>query len=293
MEQQVDLPFILMILLFLSVLGGSFTLWMQHIQRPRTTIIEPEGLPGWSIGWVNFGIFTCTLVVVSVFIQYAAFTLFIELPTDPNTPQELTPWLAVFSVLVFQFPLLLVFYALRLFYPSEFAGRLSEISISLTQTLKNTIPLFIMYLPVIWLAASVWGYALSKIEDTGLIGKATPQPLITLLECGGDPLALGLLALFAVVLVPVVEELIFRGCLYRFLKSQSSILPAQIISGAIFSLIHANLFSFLPLVIVGILLARVYEKSGSILTPICFHALFNGFNLIMIFLKTITEVDIQ
>ena len=293
MEPQVDPPLIIASLLILAILGGSFALWVRHIQCPRNAIIEPEGLPGWSIGWVNFGIFTCTLVVVSAFIQYAAFALFVEPPADPDAPHELTPWLAVFALLVFQLPMLMVFYSLRRFYPSEFAGRLSETSLSPAQAFLKTVPLFVMYLPVIWLAALIWNFALTKLEDLGLIDEAAPQELITLFQGGGDPLALGLLVVFAVVLAPVVEELIFRGCLYRFLKSQSTILPAQIISGALFSLIHANLFSFVPLVVVGILLARVYEKSGSILTPICFHALFNGFNLLILFLGTISEVDIQ
>jgi membrane protease YdiL (CAAX protease family) len=201
--------------------------------------------------------------------------------------------MAVFAVLIFQLPMLLAFYALRRFYPGEFSGQLSDISLPLTQAFAKTVPLFIMFLPVIWLAALVWNYALKLLEGLGVIGEAEPQELITLLQGGGDPLAIVLLAVFAIVLAPIVEELIFRGCLYRFLKSHSTDLPAQIMSGALFSLIHFNLFSFLPLVIVGILLARVYEKSGSILTPICFHALFNGFNLLILFLGSISNVDIQ
>jgi membrane protease YdiL (CAAX protease family) len=93
----------------------------------------------------------------------------------------------------------------------------------------------------------------------------------------------------AVALAPIVEELIFRGCLYRFLKSQTTILPAQIISGILFSLIHANIFSFLPLVLVGVLLARVYEKTGSILVSIWFHAFFNGYTLLMLFLVNLSD----
>lgn len=293
MEQQVDPPLIIASLLILAILGGSFALWIRHIQRPRTTVIEDAGIASWPIGWVNFGIFVCTLIFASFLFQIAAFTIFVEPPADPDAPRELTPWMAVFAILVFQLPMLLVFYALRRYYPGEFSGRLSDVSLPLTQAFAKTVPLFIMFLPVIWLAALVWNYALTLLEGLGVIGEAEPQELITLLQGGGDPLAIVLLAIFAIVLAPIVEELIFRGCLYRFLKSQSTLLAAQIMSGILFSLIHFNLFSFLPLVIVGILLARVYEKSGSILTPICFHALFNGFNLLILFLGSISNVDIQ
>lgn len=293
MEQQVDSPLIIASLLILAILGGSFTLWIRHIQRPRTKIIEDAGIASWPIGWVNFGIFACTLIFASFLFQMAAFTVFVEPPADPDTPRELTPWMAVFAILVFQLPMLLVFYAMRRFYPREFLGRLCDVSLPLTQAFAKTVPLFIMFLPVIWLAALVWKYALTLLEGLGVIGEAEPQELITLLQGGGDPLAIVLLAIFAIVLAPIVEELIFRGCLYRFLKSQSTLLAAQIMSGIIFSLIHFNLFSFLPLVVVGILLARVYEKSGSILSPIFFHALFNGFNLLILFLGSISNVDIQ
>ena len=102
-------------------------------------------------------------------------------------------------------------------------------------------------------------------------------------------MAIAVLVLIAVVLAPIIEELIFRGCLYRFLKSQTAILPAQIISGILFSLMHANIFSFLPLALIGVLLARVYEKTGSILVSIWFHAFFNGHTLLMLFLVNLSD----
>ena len=84
------------------------------------------------------------------------------------------------------------------------------------------------------------------------------------------------------MLAPIVEELIFRACIYRFLKGQMSILLAQLCSAALFAVVHANLLSFAPLLLVGILLARNYERSGNLLIPILFHAFFNAFSLIML-----------
>ena len=84
--------------------------------------------------------------------------------------------------------------------------------------------------------------------------------------------------------------MILGGCLYRFLKSQTTLLPAQIASGIFFSMIHWNLLSFLPLVLVGIFLARVYEKTGSILVAIWFHAFFNAFSLSMLFITNLSDV---
>ena len=65
---------------------------------------------------------------------------------------------------------------------------------------------------------------------------------------------------------------------------------AQIASGIFFSMIHWNLLSFLPLVLVGIFLARIYEKTGSILVAIWFHAFFNAFSLSMLFITNLSDV---
>ena len=91
-------------------------------------------------------------------------------------------------------------------------------------------------------------------------------------------------------MAPIVEEIVFRGCVYRFLKSQTTLLPAQILSGCVFSFMHWNLMSFVPLVIVGVFLARVYEKSGNLMVAIWFHAFFNAFSLLMLFITGMSEV---
>ena len=83
------------------------------------------------------------------------------------------------------------------------------------------------------------------LQRRGVIDEFPPQELIKLFTEGGDPVAISLLVIFAVVLAPIVEELIFRGGIYRFLKSQTTLLPAQIISGAFFAVMHGNLMSFL------------------------------------------------
>ena len=92
---------------------------------------------------------------------------------------------------------------------------------------------------------------------------------------GQSPVALALLALFAIVVAPLAEEVIFRGCIYRFLKSKLRPPAAMLISASIFGLIHGNLMAFVPLTFVGFLLAYTYEKERNLLVPIFYHGLFN------------------
>jgi membrane protease YdiL (CAAX protease family) len=288
-DTHIDAPLIVASLLILAILGGSLTLWIKHIQRPHKVVVEAPGVPAWSIGWINFGIFACAMVIAVYLAQIVVGAFFFTPPATDRGPMEMTPWLAVLAVLLLQLPLLAIFYGARRFYPAHYASPLNSKDLSVFAAMRKAVPLFLMYLPIIWIASLIWTNLLTLLEGLGLIQTFQPQELITLFQEGGDPLAIGLLVVMAVVLAPVVEETIFRGCIYRFLKSQTTLVPAQIISGCFFSFMHWNLLSFVPLVLVGIFLARIYEKSGNIMVSMWFHAFFNAFSLLMLFITSMSE----
>ena len=316
MPVELDPAAILVGCIFLGILGGSAVLWIVHFQRNHDFACEAS-VPKWPIGWINFGIFLCAMVSSVIVVQlFAGELLHLMSPTegsevannievatppdlvvseDPSATEEpeLTPWMAVMAVLLLQLPLLATFFGLRRFYPEQFAGRLNSQSLTLRQSIAEAIPQFIRYLPIIWIASFAWSGFLTILKQSGVIDEFPPQALIQLFTEGGDPLAITLLVILAVLLAPIVEEFIFRGGIYRFLKSQMMLLPAQILSGALFAIMHGNLMSFIPLVVVGILLTRVYERSGNILVPMCFHACFNAFSLLMLFIMSHSSIPIE
>lgn len=289
MEVEPDAPLIVASILILGILVSSAALWIRYIQKPKDISSPVPGPPPWSIGWVNFLIFGCAMIITVFVVQNLAALLFFSSVEGSEATLELTPWMAVFAVCLLQLPMLTVFYCARRFYPEHYASRLNRVELSIGAAFHKALPLFLMFLPVIWIASLFWTNLLTAFEAAGVIEAFEPQELITLFQRGGDPIAVGLLVAMAVILAPVVEELIFRGCIYRFLKSQTNLLPAQIISGIVFSFMHWNLMSFVPLVIVGMLLARVYEKTGNILVAIWFHAFFNAFSLLMLFITGLSE----
>lgn len=290
MELQPDPPLIVASLLILAILVSSAALWIRHIQRSRRQIVIDKGVPAWPIGWVDFGIFACAMVITVFVVQNVAAVLFLSAPIEGEAPQELTPRLAVFAVLLLQLPMLAVFYAARRFYPGHYASQLNNAELKIGVAFGQAVPLFLMCLPLIWIASLIWTHLLTALEAAGAIDAFEPQALITLFQDGGDPIAISLLVALAILLAPIVEEIVFRGCVYRFLKSQTTLLPAQILSGCVFSFMHGNLMSFVPLVIVGVFLARVYEKSGNLMVAIWFHAFFNAFSLLMLFITGMSEV---
>jgi membrane protease YdiL (CAAX protease family) len=85
----------------------------------------------------------------------------------------------------------------------------------------------------------------------------------------------------AVILAPVVEELLFRGVLLRALLRRVAPVTAVLASAVIFALVHyvgdPHTLPFLPaLTGLGVVLAVVALRSGDLSTSIFIHA---GFNL--------------
>ena len=102
-----------------------------------------------------------------------------------------------------------------------------------------------------------------------------------------DNLTMLLMMIVATVLVaPVTEELLFRGCFYRFLKAKIPLIFALALSGLVFSLLHYNVLGVVPLFVLGMALAYTYEKTGNLKVPILLHAIWNA-NTVIIILLTV------
>ena len=87
-----------------------------------------------------------------------------------------------------------------------------------------------------------------------------------------------------VIIAPIIEEIIFRGLVYRVFKGLLGPFFGAVISSILFSFVHLNLLSFPYLFIFGIILCLYYEKEKTIITPILMHSILNGimFSLILI-----------
>lgn len=103
---------------------------------------------------------------------------------------------------------------------------------------------------------------------------------------GGSALSvrdLGWLLILVAVIAPIAEELFFRGMLYPVLRRRWSAPVAIVVNGFLFALIH-----FIPILIpglflVGIVLAWIRERSGSLLPCMLVHALQNTVVLFSIY----------
>jgi membrane protease YdiL (CAAX protease family) len=108
------------------------------------------------------------------------------------------------------------------------------------------------------------------------LGVEPVQETVRLLQTTSDPLILGLMALAAVVVAPVCEEVVFRGYLYPVAKRFGGAWVATVCSALVFSAAHGSLAALFPLFLFGMVLVLIYERTGSIWAPIAVHAMFNG-----------------
>ena len=83
----------------------------------------------------------------------------------------------------------------------------------------------------------------------------------------------------AVIAAPILEELFFRGMIYKRLRDMINVKAAVVISALFFGAFHGNLVQFVYAFIIGLMLAYVYEKFKTIWAPVIFHI---GANLISV-----------
>lgn len=108
------------------------------------------------------------------------------------------------------------------------------------------------------------------------LGVETVQDSVKLLKESNDSLVIVLMGVAAVVVAPLCEEVVFRGYFYPAMKAFAGGLPAALVSALVFSAAHGTLAALLPLFCFGLLLVWLYEKTGSIWTPMAVHLCFNG-----------------
>ena len=82
-----------------------------------------------------------------------------------------------------------------------------------------------------------------------------------------------------VVFAPIAEELFFRGIVFNAWLREAGRIWAYVGSAALFAAIHLSLESLLPIFLLGLALAWVYERTGNLLAPIAMHATVNGISV--------------
>lgn len=84
--------------------------------------------------------------------------------------------------------------------------------------------------------------------------------------------SIGVFLAFSIVILPTLEEIFFRGCVYRILKKSLNPFWSVLVTSSVYALGHYDMvFFFYSLLLIGIL-----EGSGYLGASILSHVLWNG-----------------
>ncbi len=83
-----------------------------------------------------------------------------------------------------------------------------------------------------------------------------------------------------VIAAPVLEELIFRGLIFKRLRTYTRFIPAAMISAAIFGIYHGYVVQGIYAFCLGFLMCLVYERTHTIIGPMVFHAAANAISVL-------------
>lgn len=247
-----------------GVIALGIVLWVVALIRGRALewFEERTELPEWALPATEFLIFLCAFFVSAWSAQLLVSSVFaLDLKTEPLPARSM----------------------LFLGYAGQLAWLAAGLLLWAPRFLRPTAG------KMRWMPAMVAGVTgmllfLPAGELAGQISKLL-LPLLRLSDAPQDAFAyvrnIGSVAEFfawfgmIVILVPIVEEFVFRGIIYRFLRARCPDGIAIVLSAVAFSLMHRNALAFLPLAAFGVALCLAYRYTGRLVTPIVMHAIFN------------------
>ncbi len=149
------------------------------------------------------------------------------------------------------------------------------------------------FLPIGWILQTVSLKVLGQFDV-----KVVEQQAVQVLRVAQSWPNRFVLGIVAIALAPAAEEILFRGIFYPAVKQFWSRRVALWSTSLIFAVIHSNfgaifelkfsafvstLGTFLPLTLLAMVLAELYERTGNLLAPIAAHSAFNTANFVMLF----------
>lgn len=263
---------ILFFIAFISAYKAGYFKWPAFHPNPKIGLTECFQL---------FLLFMTLQFIVFPLLLYWGFVQDIE---KVKLDFELTGWLNLGAIYGMTFLLAIFFYFKRNQVHSLFASAspLYDIGIGILSWLIAFPSALLISQVMVLILTHYLGYTL---EDQSAV--------IHMKKSLEDP-NLFMATLFAVVLVvPILEEMLFRGFLQSSIRNYLSPFSSILISSILFSWFHfsfnqgMNNFNILTsLFVLALFLGFLRERQGNLLPSIALHATFNAISVAMIVLSS-------
>ena len=264
----------------LTILIGSIlalkTFWKAiSLKKFEWKEIEPLDLEIIDMVLLIAGGFVVLGEVISPLFSIGLVELF-----SKNISNELSQSLKIFFGYLFMAvpPLLIVFYQIKSL-KGEFNFKNDYFQFKFA-TIKNAV----IYGIKGWLTIVPFVLLVSLIMNSLIDNQNGSNPLLEIVLNNKNYLSFIILFVTTTLLAPFFEEIIFRGILLPTLSRDIGILWGIIVSAFIFALAHLSVGEMPPLFVLGIGLGITRIVSGSLLSSVIMHSLWNGLTFLNLFL---------
>ncbi len=241
---------------------------------------------GWEeIKSLNFELIDMVLLIAGGFVvlgEVLSPLLSISLVQlfSKNISTELSQSLKIFFGYLFMAipPLFIVFYQIKSLY--------GEFSLKKDYFQFNFLPIKDATIEGIkgWLTIVPFVLLVSLIMNSVIDNQNGSNPLLEIVLNNKNYLSFIFLFVTTTLLAPLFEEIIFRGILLPTLSRDFGIILGIIVSAFIFALAHLSVGEMPPLFVLGIGLGITRIASGSLLSSVIMHSLWNGLTFLNLFL---------
>ncbi|GAC1494309.1 MAG: hypothetical protein NVS1B1_12270 [Candidatus Limnocylindrales bacterium] len=129
----------------------------------------------------------------------------------------------------------------------------------------------------------LWGLSIVIANAQAFVLGAHPQTLVVAVAAHRGLEAFVLDMVSGAIVVPFVEELFFRAVIFALLRQRLRFAYAAVISSAIFAVGH-DIGSWIPVFILGMGLAILYDRRHSLWTNAIAHGAVNAISFALLFI---------
>ncbi|MDQ8186884.1 type II CAAX endopeptidase family protein [Pelagicoccus sp. SDUM812002] len=241
-------------------------------------LVERNSLPKWEIRGSDFWVFVALLFSFMGFCSFlgAKIVQWILSP-DPDADPPLL--IALSANIGMQIGMLVAYVVFKRFTDEKALDPTTAKAVEFPKAVLIGLKWLLIAYPVM-----IGVNLFSRIFLNSLGFEQVIQDPIKMVQAGGSAIELALMYTVIVIVAPVCEEVAFRGGIFRYLHGRMPLFASIGLSAFFFALLHANLYSFAPLMTIGVMLAFAYRESGNLVSSIAFHSVFNSINLALILL---------
>ncbi|MSU69974.1 MAG: CPBP family intramembrane metalloprotease [Opitutaceae bacterium] len=257
---------------FALIFAGLALLWQLALNPAARARPAPSLLPKWDLPFINFLLFLWCVLAGGVIGQFLALgALRWGAAASPETRR-------IIVGAGFQLGLLAGCIGFRRLSSKYGPANASTWTPRPVNALIAGSATFLVAMPLLAIMSLAWQFGLERLGIP-----AERQDLFDLFTHAKSPALLTLLIVLAIVVAPVTEELIFRAGIFRYVRQRLPRWPALLLPACLFGALHANLASFAPLVVLGLVFSLAYERTGNIAVPMVAHGLFNLNTLLLVY----------